>query len=987
MKKLFSLLMLAMLTLSAVAATTVTLDFTSNDEWDLPTSGGATSQTYTNADGYSITLNGTNARYGDGYLLLGKSGATLTFPAFDKKVSQIVITGRSGASASVKQNIYVGDTAVSTETTGATGVNTYAIAADYQTAGTIYVLKVTSSHNTQITKIDITLMDDDNEVAAPVFTPNGGVIYESTEVTLTSTSEPCDIFYKEGEEDGSYTGYTHYSGPFYVNETKTFSAYAAKSGNISEVTTVTFTRELPTVAKPTFETGNTTFDDEQIVTINCATEGATIMYSINDGEYQTYNGAFSVTETSTIKAYATLEGYNDSDVATVTYTKIEAAAAATYQLVSDVATLQDGDKIALVGVKDAAAYVMADKQNNNFKAEEITIADGEFTSNKPTVITLEKNDTVWNMKVAGIDVNGTAYDGYLYAASSTSNHLKVQATVDGNANAQITNGENGAMSIVFKGTNTRNVVQYNSNSSLFSCYATASQLPVYIYKQTATGVEAPAAPTITPESQEYTEDLEVTITNNAADATLWYALNDGEYNEYNGAITLHEATTTVKAYAEKDGVKSDVVSATYTYVPATVNVENLAAAKALDNNATFTFTGNDVVVTYKYNKNLWVRDASGSALIYGTTDSTIVQGVVVAPNWGGTKATYLDQPELTNVTNFAASGTTQVVAPLERETLTMDNYAEYVIIKNVTIDSTYTSGDKVNYVTSAGVLARNNFFIDFSPVEGQIYNLIGVVSAYNGAPQLYLTAVEGYVAEVPEVNTIAEAAGLGVGKTFSYISEATVVYQNAGRLWIKDNSGYGLIFGSTNEGNNPVFEQGTVLSDNWTAKVTGYYDTKQFTGANGLADGGDRVTVTPEEVETFSLDNMHHYVTLKNQTLTSSADKTWINADSLIFYNQFGLDLTFDADKKYDVEGMVGAYKNTVELFIISVTEVAEESWQMGDVNHDNKVDVADVSMAINRVLGKENTQTFYEAQGDINHDNKIDVSDVSSIINIALGK
>ena len=65
----------------------------------------------------------------------------------------------------------------------------------------------------------------------------------------------------------------------------------------------------------------------------------------------------------------------------------------------------------------------------------------------------------------------------------------------------------------------------------------------------------------------------------------------------------------------------------------------------------------------------------------------------------------------------------------------------------------------------------------------------------------------------------------------------------------------------------------------------------------------------------------------------------------------------------------------------------SEPQWQPGDVNHDGKVDVADVSMTINRVLGKENTNAFYEAQGDINGDGKIDVSDVSNIINIVLGK
>ena len=87
--------------------------------------------------------------------MLGKEGAYLTLPAFDFAVSRIDITGTSGASNAVKQNIYVGETAVSTQTLGAQGTNTYEIAADYQAAGNQYTLKVESAHNTQISKIVI----------------------------------------------------------------------------------------------------------------------------------------------------------------------------------------------------------------------------------------------------------------------------------------------------------------------------------------------------------------------------------------------------------------------------------------------------------------------------------------------------------------------------------------------------------------------------------------------------------------------------------------------------------------------------------------------------------------------------------------------------------------------------------------------------------------------------------------------------------------
>ena len=100
-----------------------------------------------------------NFKMNSGYFMMGKSGAYLTFPKYSDPVQKIIVTGRGGASGSVVQNIYVEDTAVSTATTGATGTNTYVIDSSYQAAGTIYILKVTSSHNTQITKIEVVFVE------------------------------------------------------------------------------------------------------------------------------------------------------------------------------------------------------------------------------------------------------------------------------------------------------------------------------------------------------------------------------------------------------------------------------------------------------------------------------------------------------------------------------------------------------------------------------------------------------------------------------------------------------------------------------------------------------------------------------------------------------------------------------------------------------------------------------------------------------------
>lgn len=135
----------------------VTLDFTNaTKDWGINATATTKATKFTNGT-YTIEASKGFKQSGDG-VLLGKSGATLTLPAFDFAVEKIVVkknTGNSQVSPKVKQNIFVGSQAVSTQTTGADKDQTYEIKADYQKAGNIYTLKVTSSHNTQFSKIEI----------------------------------------------------------------------------------------------------------------------------------------------------------------------------------------------------------------------------------------------------------------------------------------------------------------------------------------------------------------------------------------------------------------------------------------------------------------------------------------------------------------------------------------------------------------------------------------------------------------------------------------------------------------------------------------------------------------------------------------------------------------------------------------------------------------------------------------------------------------
>lgn len=77
---------------------------------------------------------------------------------------------------------------------------------------------------------------------------------------------------------------------------------------------------LEQVAAPSFSLEGGEYEGDQELTLSCETEGATILYTINGGEEQTYTEAIQLTTGEyTIVAWATKEGMTDSETVTAEY--------------------------------------------------------------------------------------------------------------------------------------------------------------------------------------------------------------------------------------------------------------------------------------------------------------------------------------------------------------------------------------------------------------------------------------------------------------------------------------------------------------------------------------------------------------------------------------------------------------------------------------------------------------------------------------------
>ena len=229
--------------------------------------------------------------------------------------------------------------------------------------------------------------------------------------------------------------------------------------------------------------------------------------------------------------------------------------AKTATLVTDASTLKVGDEI-IIAAKDND-FAMGEQKTNNRAAVAVTKSEDKLTLTAGVQkLTLKQ----------GAKENTFAFDtgsGYLYAASSSKNHLKTESKLSDNSSWSVAIAD-GKATVIAQGANTRNVMKYNSNSKLFACYASGQQ-DIAIYKLET--VPAPsnkvATPTATPAAGKVDKDTKVTFSCETEGATILIATDGKTFTEGTEATVNEDVTFTVKA--TKAGMDdSDEVKFAYT---------------------------------------------------------------------------------------------------------------------------------------------------------------------------------------------------------------------------------------------------------------------------------------------------------------------------------------------------------------------------------------------------------------------------------------
>lgn len=153
-----------------------------------------------------------------------------------------------------------------------------------------------------------------------------------------------------------------------------------------------------------------------------------------------------------------------------------------YQLVTSADQLVAGRTYLIVNVANGKALGTTQNPNNR-SAAVVTIEDGIISSIDNTVceLTLGGGTGDWTFFDAGWGNNG----GYLYAASSSANHLKTQGSNNANGQWSIVIDTEGVATIQAQGNYSHNLLKYNNSSTIFSCYAANNtQWDVCLFRRT-----------------------------------------------------------------------------------------------------------------------------------------------------------------------------------------------------------------------------------------------------------------------------------------------------------------------------------------------------------------------------------------------------------------------------------------------------------------------------------------------------------------------
>lgn len=388
----------------------------------------------------------------------------------------------------------------------------------------------------------------------------------------------------------------------------------------------------------------------------------------------------------------------------------------TYQLVTDVEQLEDSDQVILGVHKEGVNYIMGyfDEWES---ANNIHAIKGRYSTDRMQVDADER--AIYTLRIA--ELNGqTAYvfqdelryeEAYLVASGGqTKNRLAVWTDVVdegtygnyGFWNIQIENS--GEAVITNLGNSKAKIIQYNANNNptLFACYQDRSQTPVCLYRRVeamgdveaivapmvnfGTTIETSGSRTIQINANRLTQDISATLKRGEV-----FSLSAASLDRDGDQLTISYSTTETGHYTDTLVLTSGDVR---TEVLVLLNLERkLTIAEAVHSEDHATVYLNDVVVTKKYDNYIYIRDETGSMLLFDRGDGETGKRYGADLKAGdplsgvtGRFINYFGVPEISPTAQFRVGQNSEVQPEQAGEAIDSMDVCRYMVLEQAVVN-------------------------------------------------------------------------------------------------------------------------------------------------------------------------------------------------------------------------------------------------------------------------------------------------------------
>lgn len=388
----------------------------------------------------------------------------------------------------------------------------------------------------------------------------------------------------------------------------------------------------------------------------------------------------------------------------------------TYQLVTDVEQLQDSDQVIFGVYKEGVNYIMGyydewESVNN------IHAIKGRYSADRSMVEPDES--AIYTLRMA--DLNGhSCYifqdelryeEAYLVASGGqTKNRLAVWNDVVseksyGNYGFWDIRIENGGEAVITNlGNSLAKIIQYNASNSptLFACYADRSQTPVCLYRRVEATGDIPAiiAPFINfGTTIERSGTRTIAINANRLSADISVSLTHGEVFSLSANTLDRDGDNLTVSYTDVEpGHYVDTITfvsgEVRTQVAVLLNVQQVVSiAQAVTSEDHTIVYLNDVVVTKKYDNYIYVRDETGSMLLFdrgdGITGKRYGQGLKSGDPLSGVTGRYINYygvPEISPSEQFTIGTNTEIEPEQAPQIIDSTDVCRYLVLDNTVVN-------------------------------------------------------------------------------------------------------------------------------------------------------------------------------------------------------------------------------------------------------------------------------------------------------------